>query len=158
ASLPLPQVGQGQPGGWSAVVPPAADGQWVVAWMCRIPEIPTAPFPLMVVRTSGNPSTWTLTLRPDLGVPSAFQVSAFDRDGQGGPVAAAAIPPDELTTWWMYLRLELQQVAPQTGFLFLSFYPLDRGYVRVLRGPEVPNTTVGHVTAVQNLFSAAPPG
>src|SRR5690606_7398289 len=132
------------------------DGQWVVEWMCRIPEIPTvAPLPLMVVRTSGNPSTWALALRPD----SALELSAFDRDGQGGPVAIPSIPPDEITTWWLYFRLELQQVAPQTGSLTLSLVPLNRsGFARVRSIPELPNTTVGHVTAVQNLFSAAPPG
>src|SRR5690606_4011630 len=151
ASLPLPQVGQGQPGGWSAVVPPAADGHWVVEWMCRIPEIPTAaPFPLMVVRTSGNPSTWALALRPD----SVLELSAFDRDGQGGPVAIRDIPPDEITTWWLYFRLELQQVAPQTGSLILTVVPLNRsGFARGRSIPELPNTTVGHVTAIQNLFS-----
>src|SRR5690606_9733068 len=156
ASLPLPQVGQGQPGGWSAVVPPAADGRWVVEWMCRIPEMPTAaPFSLMVVRTSGNPSTWALDLLPD----SALRVSAFDRDGQGGPVVITGVSADEFTTWWLYLRLELQQVAPQTGFLILSIVPLPRSVtVGGSSVPALPNTTAGHVTAVQHLSSAAPPG
>lgn len=156
ASLPLPQVGQGQPGGWSAVVPPAADGRWVVEWMCRIPEMPTvAPFSLMVVRTSGNPSTWALDLLPS----SALRVSAFDRDGQGGPVVVMGVDADEMTTWWQYLRLELQQVAPQTATLHLTVVPLNRsGLAGGVSVPAPASTTVGHVTAVQNLFSAAPPG